>query len=95
LARGHAGAPMKGSCEVVLGRETQRHSDIEQRLISARQHLFRALQALRTHVLMGRLSRRGLEGVREVKVAQVCDSRKLGNRELPLQVGLHVFLHAG
>lgn len=94
MARGHAGALTEGSCEGGLGRETQRNSDIEQRLISAGQHLFCALETLRTDVLMRGLSDGGLEGPSKVESAQARDLRELSDCKSTLEVRCYVFRHS-
>src|SRR5258708_24646254 len=95
LARGHAGACAKGSREIGLGREIQRDGDIEEGLISAGQHLFRALETVRTDVLMRGLSDGGLEGPRKVEMAQARDLHELSDCKIALEVRCDVFPHPG
>src|SRR5260221_14580292 len=95
LARSHAGAYAKGSREIGLGREIQRDGDIEEGLISAGQHLFRALETVRTDVLMRGLSDGGLEGPRKVESAQARGLRELSDCKIALEVRCDVFPHPG
>ena len=84
LARSHAGAYAKGSREIGLGREIQRDGDIEERLISARQHLLGALETVHTDVLMRGLSDGGLKGSRKVELAQARNLRELSDCKVAL-----------
>ncbi len=52
LARCHAGAFTKRSCEVCLRRKVERNGDVEQGLISSSQKHLRVLKTVPAHVLM-------------------------------------------
>ena len=94
LARCHARAFTKRSCEVCLRRKVKRNGDVKQGLIPSSQKHLCALKTVPAHVLMRGFTYGGFECSRKVELAQGGNFREPGDRKIPpFQICVDVFPH--